>query len=104
MDRSLKVRHTSLALNFKIKAEMEERVGIGQGRVTDNLQQDIKLLDGAIHIPDAKTIRMIYHLLDKDGIYVGASTALNVVAAKELAVKLGKGSRVATILCDGAYR
>ncbi|GAA5830382.1 hypothetical protein JCM5353_002423 [Sporobolomyces roseus] len=78
--------------------------GIGQGRVTDNLQQDIKLLDGAIHIPDAKTIRMIYHLLDKDGIYVGASTALNVVAAKELAVKLGKGSRVATILCDGAYR
>lgn len=47
---------------------------------------------------------MIYHLLDKDGIYVGASTALNVVAAKELAVKLGKGSRVATILCDGAYR
>jgi hypothetical protein len=47
---------------------------------------------------------MIYHLLDADGLYVGASTALNVVAAKELAVKLGKGSRVVTILCDGAYR
>ncbi|GAA5935004.1 cysteine synthase A [Sporobolomyces koalae] len=78
--------------------------GIGQGRVTDNLAQDIKLLDGAIHVPDSKTIRMIYHLLDRDGIYVGASTALNVVAAKELAVKLGKGSRVVTILCDGAYR
>ncbi|GAA5853041.1 hypothetical protein JCM8547_004781 [Rhodosporidiobolus lusitaniae] len=78
--------------------------GIGQGRITDNLAQDIKLLDGALHIPDAKTIRMIYHLLDKDGLYVGASTALNVVAAKELAVKLGKGSRVVTILCDGAYR
>ncbi|BGO92321.1 hypothetical protein NBRC10512_001914 [Rhodotorula toruloides] len=78
--------------------------GIGQGRVTDNLAQDIKLLDGALHIPDADTIRMIYHLLDKDGLYVGASTALNVVAAKQLAVKLGKGSRVVTILCDGAYR
>merc|ERR1711939_75367 len=78
--------------------------GIGQGRVTDNLKQDIELLDGALHIPDADTIRMIYHLLDRDGLYVGASTALNVVAAKKLAEKLGKGSRVVTILCDGAYR
>lgn len=78
--------------------------GIGQGRLTDNLAQDIDLIDGAIHIPDAKTIRMIYHLLHEDGLYVGASTALNVVAAKELAEKLGKGSRVVTILCDAAYR
>lgn len=78
--------------------------GIGQGRVTDNLAPDIKLLDGAISIPDAKTIRMIYHLLQEDGLYLGASSALNVVAAKELALKLGKGSRVVTILCDGAYR
>ncbi|ORY55741.1 tryptophan synthase beta subunit-like PLP-dependent enzyme [Leucosporidium creatinivorum] len=78
--------------------------GIGQGRITDNLSPDIKYLDGAIHVPDAKTIRMIYHLLHEDGLYFGASTALNVVAAKELAVKLGKGSRVVTILCDGAYR
>jgi len=47
---------------------------------------------------------MIYHLLHEDGLYVGASTALNVVAAKELAEKLGKGSRVVTILCDAAYK
>lgn len=78
--------------------------GIGQGRVTDNLAQDISLLDGAFTVPDGDTIRMVYHLLDRDGLYVGASTALNVVAAKQLAVKLGKGSRVVTILCDGAYR
>lgn len=80
------------------------RKGIGQGRITDNMKEDISSLDGALHIPDAKTIRMIYHLLHEDGLYFGASTALNVVAAKELAVKLGKGSRVVTILCDGAYR
>lgn len=72
--------------------------------MTDNLKQDIELLDGALHIPDEKTIAMVYHLLHHDGLYVGASTALNVVAAKELAEKLGKGSKVATILCDGAYR
>ena len=83
---------------------MRVATGIGQGRVTDNLEPDIKLLDGAIHVPDEKTIRMIYHLLQEDGLYFGASTALNVVAAKELAEKLGKGSRVVTILCDGAYR
>lgn len=47
---------------------------------------------------------MIYDLLDTEGLYLGASTALNVVAAVELAQKLGPGSTVATILCDGAYR
>ena len=72
--------------------------------MTDNLAQDIALLDGAFTVPDADTIRMVYHLLDRDGLYVGASTALNVVAARKLAEKLGKGSRVVTILCDGAYR
>ena len=68
------------------------------------MKDDVGQLDGALRIPDADTIRMIYHLLDQDGLYFGASTALNVVAAKQLAQKLGKGSRVVTILCDGAYR
>ena len=78
--------------------------GIGQGRITDNLINDIDSIDGAITIPDSKTIAMIYHLLHEDGLYLGASSAMNVVACQELAVKLGKGSRVVTILCDGAYR
>lgn len=64
---------------------------------------------------------MLYELLDTEGLYVGASSALNVVAAVELAEMLGKGSyrcvlekflisiiivgsTVVTILCDGAYR
>lgn len=78
--------------------------GIGQGRVTDNLAQDIDLLDGALHISDEKTIEMVYRCLDEEGLYLGASTALNVVAAKELAQKLDRGSTVVTILADGAYR
>ncbi|KAF9363610.1 hypothetical protein BGX34_003730 [Mortierella sp. NVP85] len=78
--------------------------GIGQGRVTDNLKPDIELMDGALHIPDEDSIRMIYRLLDEEGIYVGASSALNVVAAVELAKKLGPGKNIVTILCDGAYR
>lgn len=79
-------------------------LGIGQGRVTSNLAPDLELLNGAIHIPDSESIKMVYRLLDEEGLYVGASSALNVVAAVELAKKKGKGSTVVTVLCDGAYR
>ncbi|KAI9696159.1 MAG: Cysteine synthase 1 [Bogoriella megaspora] len=78
--------------------------GIGQGRVTNNLKPDINLLDGAFHIVDSKSIEMVYRCLDEEGLYLGASSCLNVVAAKEVAEKLGKGHTVVTILCDGAYR
>ncbi|KAG6334633.1 hypothetical protein ID866_4459 [Astraeus odoratus] len=78
--------------------------GIGQGRVTANLETFVNDLDGALHIPDEQSIAMVYELLATEGLYVGASSALNVVAAVELAQKLGKGSRVVTVLCDGAYR
>ena len=78
--------------------------GIGQGRITDNLKDDVAQLDGALHISDEKSLEMIYRCLDEEGIYLGASSSLNVVAAKEVAEKLGKGHTVVTILCDGAYR
>lgn len=78
--------------------------GIGQGRVTDNLKPDIDLVDGALHISDEKSIEMVYRCLDEEGLYLGASSCLNVVAAKEVAEKLGPGHTVVTILCDGAYR
>ncbi|PCH36180.1 pyridoxal phosphate-dependent enzyme beta subunit [Wolfiporia cocos MD-104 SS10] len=78
--------------------------GIGQGRITNNLGTFVKELDGALHIPDADSIAMVYDLLDTEGVYIGASSALNVVAAYKLAQKLGPGKTIATILCDGAYR
>ncbi|KAL8945256.1 MAG: hypothetical protein Q9211_000215 [Gyalolechia sp. 1 TL-2023] len=78
--------------------------GIGQGRVTENLKPDIDLIDGSLHISDEKSIEMVYRCLDEEGLYLGASSCLNVVAAKEVAEKLGPGHTVVTILCDGAYR
>ena len=72
--------------------------GIGQGRITNNLGTFVKDLDGALHIPDEKTIAMIYELLDTEGLYVGASSALNVVAAVELAKQLGPGAFPLTTL------
>jgi len=65
--------------------------GIGQGRVTTNLQQDLDLIDDALYISDEKSIEMVYRLLDEEGLYMGASTALNVVAAVEMAKILGPG-------------
>ena len=67
-------------------------LGIGQGRVTDNLATFINDLSGAFSVPDAKSIAMVYDLLDTEGLYLGASSALNVVAAVEVAQKLGRGT------------
>ncbi|KAI1800053.1 cysteine synthase (O-acetylserine (thiol)-lyase-like protein) [Daldinia bambusicola] len=78
--------------------------GIGQGRITDNLAPDVGLLDGSLHIADEKSVEMVYRALDEEGLYLGASSALNVVAAKEVAEMMGPGHTVVTMLCDGAYR
>ncbi|EFW98655.1 cysteine synthase [Grosmannia clavigera kw1407] len=78
--------------------------GIGQGRVTANLQPDLDLLDGSFSVPDEHTIEMLFRCLHNEGLYLGASSALNVVAAEQIARQLGPGHTVVTILADGAYR
>ncbi|TIB77898.1 hypothetical protein E3Q23_01105 [Wallemia mellicola] len=83
--------------------------GIGQGRITANMTVDVKSADGGFTVPDSDSIAMLYRLLDEEGIYLGASSALNVAAAYKLGKDLGRksdGSRrqIVTILCDGAYR
>lgn len=100
------VLHSYIASGGKLTERSGSSIteGIGQGRVTDNLKPDVDLLDGALHISDEKSILMVYRCLDEEGLYLGASSALNVVAAKEVAEMLGPGHTVATVLCDGAYR
>jgi cysteine synthase A len=48
--------------------------GIGQGRVTDNLRPSLPLIDDALQIQDQRSLEMVYHLLDKEGLFVGASS------------------------------
>jgi cysteine synthase A len=76
--------------------------GIGQGRVTDNLAGT--QLDGALFVEDARTVAAVFRLLKDEGLYIGASSALNVVAAGDLARRLGKGKTVVTVICDSAAR
>ena len=82
--------------------------GIGQGRITENLAPEIlqtpSMIDDAVHVPDEESIVMVYHLLDKEGLFVGASSALNVAAAVRVAQDMGPGNTIVTIICDGAYR
>ncbi|KAG7663318.1 uncharacterized protein J8A68_003150 [[Candida] subhashii] len=78
--------------------------GIGQGRVTDNLQPDLELIDDALKIPDEDSITMVYRLLDEEGLYLGGTGALNVVAACEVAKTLPENSNVVTVLADSAHK
>ncbi|CAM9363557.1 unnamed protein product [Scytosiphon promiscuus] len=78
--------------------------GIGQGRVTGNLATCEGIIDGAFLIPDAETIAMVYNLLHYEGLFVGASSALNAVGAVKTAEAMGKGKTVVSVLCDGAAR
>lgn len=99
-----------LASYFASGGKLSERSGssitegIGQGRVTDNLKAGVALVEEAFTVPDEKSLEMVYKLLHDDGLYVGASSALNVVAAVEVAQRLGPGKTIVTLLCDGAYR
>ncbi len=76
--------------------------GIGIKRITENFKD--APVDDAFQIDDRSATEMAYWLLREEGIYVGGSAALNVVAAARLARTLPAGSTVATILCDGGDR
>jgi cysteine synthase A len=76
--------------------------GIGQGRVTKNLEG--APIDDAIRITDEEALPIIFDLLKHEGLVVGGSTGINVAGAVKLAEQLGPGHRIVTILCDYGTR
>ena len=76
--------------------------GIGNSRVTANMQG--APADDAIQIDDTEAVRVLYQLLEKDGLFMGGSVGINVGAALALAKRLGPGHTIVTILCDGGSR
>ena len=76
--------------------------GIGQGRVTANLEG--APVDTQFRVPDAEGYAWVRRLLDEEGLCLGLSSGINVAGAVRLARQLGAGSRVATILCDTGFR
>ena len=89
--------------NGEFKAEGNSiSEGIGQGRITANLE-DFKP-DYSFRISDEVAIPLLFDLMSEEGLYLGGSSAINVAGAIELAKKLGKGHKIVTILCDSGQR
>ena len=76
--------------------------GIGQGRITANL--DGAPIDTQFRISDEEGLYWVRRLLAEEGLCLGLSSGINVAGAVALGRQLGKGSRVATILCDTGFR
>jgi cysteine synthase len=76
--------------------------GIGLGRVTAIIET--AKVDDAFLIPDEEAVRVIYELLEHEGLCLGGSTGINVAGAIRLARQLGPGHTIVTVLCDGGNR
>ncbi|KAL1753113.1 tryptophan synthase beta subunit-like PLP-dependent enzyme [Schizophyllum commune] len=86
--------------------------GIGINRLTKNLELALPIIDDAFRISDAEAVSMARYLVKHDGLFLGSSSACNLVTAVKLAkaegwtgVKgLGRKRRIVTILCDSGTR
>src|SRR5271155_3946364 len=76
--------------------------GIGQGRITKNLEG--APVDIAYQIPDEEALPIIFDLLEHEGLCLGGSSGINVAGAIRLARELGAGHTIVTVLCDYGTR
>jgi len=76
--------------------------GIGIARITANLKD--APIDGAVHVPDAETVRYVYRLLYEEGLFLGSTSGINVAGALQVARQLGPGHTIVTVLCDGGAK
>lgn len=76
--------------------------GIGQGRVTANLAD--APIDDAVQVTDEEALPVVFDLLKNEGLVLGGSSGINIVAAMKVARLLGPGHTIVTILCDYGTR
>jgi cysteine synthase A len=76
--------------------------GIGQGRITANLEG--APIDTQFRISDADGMEWVTRLLAEEGLCLGLSSGINVAGAVQLGRHLGPGKRIVTILCDTGFR
>jgi cysteine synthase A len=99
--------HGAALYNFYAHGELKAEgssvaEGIGQGRITGNLEG--APIDTQFRIPDQEGLDWIDRLLTEEGLCLGLSSGINVAGAVRLAEALGPGKRIATILCDTGFR
>ena len=76
--------------------------GIGQGRITANLEG--APVDFAYRIPDEEAVKIVFDLVQHEGLLLGGSSGVNIAGAIRLARELGPGHTIVTILCDSGSR
>ena len=76
--------------------------GIGQGRITKNLEG--LEVDFPFRVPDTDALEAMFKMVETEGLYLGGSAGINVAGAVELAKVLGPGHTIVTILCDSGSR
>ncbi|WP_142846900.1 cysteine synthase A [Telmatospirillum sp. J64-1] len=89
--------------NGELKAEGNSITeGIGQGRITKNLED--APIDDQVRVTDEEALPMIFRMVKEEGLVLGGSSGINVMAAIKVAQKLGPGHTVVTVLCDYGTR
>jgi cysteine synthase A len=76
--------------------------GIGQGRITENLKK-LKV-DLPFQIDDKYALDVMFKLVEKEGLFLGGSSGINVAGALKLAKEIGPNKNIVTILCDSGSR
>ena len=76
--------------------------GIGQGRITKNLEGFTP--DMSFNIPDTEALPIVFDLLRDEGLVMGGSTGVNIAGAVRMAQQMGPGHTIVTILCDHGTR
>lgn len=76
--------------------------GIGQGRITANLEGFVP--DLSYNIPDSEALPIVFDLLQHEGLCLGGSSGINVAGAIRMAKEMGPGHTIVTILCDYGTR
>ncbi|MCE7997975.1 MAG: cysteine synthase A [Rhodobiaceae bacterium] len=89
--------------NGELKAEGSSITeGIGQGRITANLED--APIDHPFQIPDSEALPICFDLLSDEGLCLGGSSGINIAGAMRLAKEMGPGHTIVTILCDYGTR
>ncbi|KAF8326686.1 uncharacterized protein EI90DRAFT_2975768 [Cantharellus anzutake] len=78
--------------------------GIGINRLTNNFSLALPNIDDAYRVTDTEAVAMSRYLVGHDGLFLGSSSACNLVACVRLAKTMEKGSTIVTILCDSGSR
>ena len=88
--------------NLDKKGEPSITEGIGQARITKNLERCS--VDMSYYVSDHECMEILYKMVKTEGLFLGLSSGVNVMGAIKMAKELGPGKKIVTILCDDANK